>query len=109
MFGLNARGQRSFDISVVYVTLASCAVILRFICKHLNRNGYHLDDLWIVIALLFGFAAEACLTWGLITSGGGKEMKEILASGSRNTFEQVSHYLEVRPTNQDLSHFSNRR
>ncbi|KAL1611926.1 hypothetical protein SLS60_000149 [Paraconiothyrium brasiliense] len=94
MFGLNERGQRTFNTSISSVIIATVAVLLRCYCKYVSKNGFHFDDLFILLALSFLYAAEAFLMWGSITGGGGKEMKDILTSGSKETFKQVSNYLE---------------
>lgn len=94
MFGLNENGKRTFAIGVVCIVLGSISVALRIICKRL-QGRFGQDDFWIIVTLLFGYAAEASLTWGSITGGGGKEMKDILTSGDKDTFQEVANYLEV--------------
>jgi hypothetical protein len=96
MFGLNEDGKRTFAITVVCVILSGIAIVLRILCKRL-QGRFRQDDFWIIVALLFGYAAEASLTWGSITGGGGKEMKEILTSGDKDTFQEMANYLEVWP------------
>lgn len=96
MFDLNARGQRTFNTSTANVVIATAAVLLRCYCKYVQKNGFHLDDVFILLALFCSYAAEASLMWGIITGGGGKEMKDILTSGDKETFKQVANYLEVR-------------
>jgi hypothetical protein len=106
MLGLNTQGQRTFNTSAATVIIGTAAILLRWYCKYHQKNGFHLDDLFILLALFCSYAADASLIWGSITGGGGKEMKEILASGSEETLKQVSNYLEVRilSTNSDERH-----
>lgn len=95
MFGLNAKGQTTFDTTVAEMVVATGSVFLRFYCKYTQKNGFHLDDLFILLAIFCSYTAQALLIWGSITGGGGKEMEEILTSGDKNVLKQVSNYLEV--------------
>jgi len=96
MFDLNARDQRIFNTSTANGFIATVAVLVRYYCKYVQKNGFHLDDLFILLTLFYSYAGGAFLIWGIITGGGGKEMKDMLISGSKETFKQVSNYLEVR-------------
>jgi len=95
MFGLSEQGKRAFAVICACITLSAAAVVIRIICKRLQKS-MHLDDYWIITALLFACASDACLIWGSITGGGGKEMKDILTSGNKDTPQEVENYLEVR-------------
>ncbi|KAF2869133.1 hypothetical protein BDV95DRAFT_112969 [Massariosphaeria phaeospora] len=94
MFQLNSQGQKSFNVAIACMSLGLVAVVLRLVCKRLQKNGFHLDDFWIVLSVFACLAAEIVVTWGNITGGGGNEMEEILKSGSKDVLSQVSNYLQ---------------
>jgi hypothetical protein len=66
MVGLKFRGQHLFTEGVCAV-LSFVAVAIRFYCKIRHKQGVKSDDWWIVVAVIWYWAAIGAITWGWST------------------------------------------
>ena len=72
-----SSGYTTFDSAIVMASLASIAVVIRFISKAGTKARYSLDDLAIGLSLAAFWAYVAILCWAVFEAGGGLDMPNI--------------------------------
>ncbi|KAK0614989.1 hypothetical protein B0T17DRAFT_510807 [Bombardia bombarda] len=94
---LTYQGKRNFAACISCLVVVSFAVALRFWCKVSSKLGLHLDDWWILAALIFNYAGSVGALWGLLGGIDGKEIPHVLAEFSTyspSTQERLGHGIE---------------
>ena len=63
---MSPEGHREMIVLIVRFIVITLAVALRFVGKFTReqKNRFWWDDLWILVAWCFNFAAEALTVWG---------------------------------------------
>ena len=84
-------GYTTFDSGIVMASLASIAVVIRFISKAGTKAGYSLDDFAIGFSLAAFWGYVAILCWAVFEAGGGLDMPNI----KQMQLADISLYIKV--------------
>ncbi|KAL9014999.1 MAG: hypothetical protein Q9173_000376 [Seirophora scorigena] len=74
---IDSRQARPLVVAVVFTSIATSSVILRFIAKRINRSKISLDDYFIVASLFFIYALMTCNIIGVVRGGVGLHMYQL--------------------------------